>query len=209
MKDGQEIKLVKLRNPWGDTEWVGDWSDNSDLWTEEIKQQIRDKDILVEEAEEDGIFWMSFDDFKKFFDDFDMNKYNDDHKFANVTVLDNSSGYHLVKMTTKEKGIQTVAVTQFCERMMQRSSNYKYSLVRFIVFKATDPNNLLRGCEFIKGVGGQKRDEYIELNDLEAGEYFVFVQMEWDESSTCLEKKEISISCYGQGDVTFSNEMSD
>jgi len=118
---------------------------------------------------------MSFDDFKKFFDDFDMNKYNDDHKFANVTVLDNSSGYHLVKMTTKEKGIQTVAVTQFCERMMQRSSNYKYSLVRFIVFKATDPNNLLRGCEFIKGVGGQKRDEYIELNDLEAGEYFVFV----------------------------------
>ena len=90
MKDGQEIKLVKLRNPWGDTEWVGDWSDNSDLWTEEIKQQIRDKDILVEEAEEDGIFWMSFDDFKKFFDDFDMNKYNDEHRFANVIVLDNS-----------------------------------------------------------------------------------------------------------------------
>jgi len=27
------LKLVKLRNPWGDTEWEGDWSDGSKLWT--------------------------------------------------------------------------------------------------------------------------------------------------------------------------------
>lgn len=201
--------MVKLRNPWGDTEWVGDWSDNSDLWTEEIKQQIRDQDILVEEAEEDGIFWMSFDDFKKFFDDFDMNKYNDDHVFHNVTLQDNDSSYHLVKMTTKEKGIQTVAVTQFCERMMKRSSNYKYSLVRMIVFKAKDPNDLLKGCEFIKGCGGSRRDEYIELPDLEPGDYFIFAQMEWDEqSAACLEKKEISLNCYGKGEVSFSDDLS-
>ena len=110
-KDGKDIKLVKLRNPWGDTEWVGDWSDDSNLWTEEIRQQIRDQDILVEEAEEDGIFWMSFEDFKKFFDDFDMNKYNDDHMFSSVNLTDKGQDYHLVKMTTHQKGIQTVAIT--------------------------------------------------------------------------------------------------
>ena len=33
--------------------------------------------------------------------------------------------------------------------------------------------------------------------------------LEWDESAECLEKKEISISCYGEGEVTFSEEMSD
>ena len=152
----------------------------------------------MEEAEEDGIFWMSFDDFKKFFDDFDMNKYSDDHMFSSVSIQENDHGYHLVKMTTQEKGIQTVALTQYCERMMKRSSNYKYSLVRLIVFKAKDPNNLLAGCEFIKGTGGSRRDEYIELKDLDAGDYFVFAQIDWDEqSAACLENKEFTINCYG------------
>ncbi len=26
------IKLLKLRNPWGDKEWMGRWSDNSEEW---------------------------------------------------------------------------------------------------------------------------------------------------------------------------------
>ena len=33
---GKEIKLLKLRNPWGSGEWQGDWSDKSELWTPEI-----------------------------------------------------------------------------------------------------------------------------------------------------------------------------
>ena len=28
----QKVRLVKIRNPWGDHEWKGAWSDNSDLW---------------------------------------------------------------------------------------------------------------------------------------------------------------------------------
>ena len=35
---GDKVKLVMLRNPWGDFEWTGDWSDNSDMWTDDIKQ---------------------------------------------------------------------------------------------------------------------------------------------------------------------------
>lgn len=26
-------KLIMIRNPWGDGEWTGDWSDDSELWT--------------------------------------------------------------------------------------------------------------------------------------------------------------------------------
>lgn len=37
-KDGNEVMLLKLRNPWGSFEWKGDWGDESDLWTPELKE---------------------------------------------------------------------------------------------------------------------------------------------------------------------------
>lgn len=52
-----DVKLVKLRNPWGDAEWTGDYSDNSPLWTPRLKAKTN----FV--AREDGTFFMTFEDF--------------------------------------------------------------------------------------------------------------------------------------------------
>jgi hypothetical protein len=62
-------KLLNVRNPWGNFEWSGDWSDNSDLWTEEMRQ-------LVQPSldEEDGTFWMSFEDFCANFESLDVSR---------------------------------------------------------------------------------------------------------------------------------------
>jgi hypothetical protein len=62
--EGQELRLVKIRNPWGYREWKGDWSDNSHLWTEELKKYFE----KVSSDEDDGTFYMSLDDFVLFFD---------------------------------------------------------------------------------------------------------------------------------------------
>ncbi|XP_066464557.1 calpain-3 isoform X2 [Eleutherodactylus coqui] len=61
---GDRVKLVRLRNPWGQVEWNGSWSDNSKEWTIIDKSE---KSRLQHQIKEDGEFWMSFDDFMKNF----------------------------------------------------------------------------------------------------------------------------------------------
>ncbi|XP_063803904.1 calpain-3 isoform X2 [Pseudophryne corroboree] len=60
----EKVKLVRLRNPWGQIEWNGSWSDNSKEWTVIEKSE---KSRLQHQIKEDGEFWMSFDDFMKNF----------------------------------------------------------------------------------------------------------------------------------------------
>uniref|UniRef100_A0A4W5RHA9 Calpain-1 catalytic subunit n=1 Tax=Hucho hucho TaxID=62062 RepID=A0A4W5RHA9_9TELE len=56
---GNMTKLVRIRNPWGEIEWTGAWSDNSREW-EGVDRSVRGR---LQNCSEDGEFWMSFSDF--------------------------------------------------------------------------------------------------------------------------------------------------
>uniref|UniRef100_A0A7N6AEJ6 Calpain-2 catalytic subunit n=1 Tax=Anabas testudineus TaxID=64144 RepID=A0A7N6AEJ6_ANATE len=56
---GNKEKLIRIRNPWGQVEWTGAWSDNSMQW-----RYVSDEDReRLSHRSEDGEFWMSFSDF--------------------------------------------------------------------------------------------------------------------------------------------------
>ncbi|NXF13965.1 CAN1 protein, partial [Smithornis capensis] len=60
---GQSLGLIRMRNPWGEVEWTGAWSDSSAEWhavDPALRQQLMVK-------MEDGEFWMSFRDFLREF----------------------------------------------------------------------------------------------------------------------------------------------
>uniref|UniRef100_A0ABI7YMT2 Calpain-3 n=1 Tax=Felis catus TaxID=9685 RepID=A0ABI7YMT2_FELCA len=57
---GEKVKLVRLRNPWGQVEWNGSWSDSWKDWSFVDKAE---KARLQHQVTEDGEFWMSYDDF--------------------------------------------------------------------------------------------------------------------------------------------------
>ncbi|XP_027260643.1 calpain-9 isoform X2 [Cricetulus griseus] len=62
---GRKIKLIRVRNPWGQVEWNGRWSDSSLEWRSvNLEEQKR----LGHSALDDGEFWMAFEDFKTHFD---------------------------------------------------------------------------------------------------------------------------------------------
>ncbi|NWY74274.1 CAN8 protein, partial [Erithacus rubecula] len=60
---GRPEKLVRLRNPWGEVEWTGSWSDNAPEWNyvDPKQKQALDKQV------DDGEFWMAFSDFQRQF----------------------------------------------------------------------------------------------------------------------------------------------
>ncbi|XP_077005264.1 calpain-8 [Tamandua tetradactyla] len=60
---GHPEKLIRLRNPWGEVEWTGAWSDDAPEWK---YIDPRKKEELDKKAE-DGEFWMSFSDFLRQF----------------------------------------------------------------------------------------------------------------------------------------------
>uniref|UniRef100_UPI00358FE25E calpain-1 catalytic subunit-like isoform X2 n=1 Tax=Myxine glutinosa TaxID=7769 RepID=UPI00358FE25E len=60
---GDIVRLVRARNPWGKVEWTGRWSDTSSEW-DDVSDE--DKERLQINGE-DGEFWMEFEEFKHLF----------------------------------------------------------------------------------------------------------------------------------------------
>ncbi|VDP27968.1 unnamed protein product [Soboliphyme baturini] len=77
------VELIRLRNPWGEeTEWNGPWSDRSKEWNWLTEQQKKDLDLTFAS---DGEFWMTFGDFKRYFERLEICHvchFNDDNSTA-------------------------------------------------------------------------------------------------------------------------------
>ena len=56
--DGNQHRLVCIRNPWGREKYYGPWSDSSDLWTLELREQANHLS-----GENDGKYFMAFEDY--------------------------------------------------------------------------------------------------------------------------------------------------
>lgn len=84
--DDTEVRLIKMRNPWGSGEWKGDWCDSSDLWTDELRDEVDCKE------EDDGIFHISVEDYVSQFQstsfcvEYNLSKYT--HSVTEIDLSD-------------------------------------------------------------------------------------------------------------------------
>ncbi|XP_066988982.1 calpain-5-like isoform X6 [Macrobrachium rosenbergii] len=65
-RGAQKIRMIRLKNPWGEKEWNGAFSDGSPEWS---KVSASEREKLGLTFEDDGEFWMTFDDFVEHFTD--------------------------------------------------------------------------------------------------------------------------------------------
>lgn len=115
--EGYGERLVKVRNPWGEQEWDGAWSDGSPQWTAAWL------DRLAHKFGDDGVFWMSYKDFLHQYKHINRTRIFDDswytaQKWASVQVPFSNIDYQQTKFTISvpEDTETVIVLSQLDER---------------------------------------------------------------------------------------------
>ncbi len=109
--NGENVKLLKLRNPWGKSEWRGDWSNKWTKWPIEIKRQ------LLVNPEKNGIFWIPFEDVLTNFYDISMCKVRSDWTCSRFSGIfrDYSNQIECYKINLNDPSGQQVEIELFSD----------------------------------------------------------------------------------------------
>ena len=193
--NGKQVKLVKLRNPWGHTEWKGEWGDSWAGWTPELKEKLK-----VQKAE-DGIFFMPFEEFLKEFRKIEICMYFDNYKF---TCLKTKSLYNKIKVfsvTIKTPGSYFFIAVQKNQRKFSKKSGYAYSHINLRV--ASDINGKINYENiYINPLKDNNIDSWVFCSNLDAKTYLVGVRAEWYN----MKEHEFVFKVYGTDFVEIKNE---
>lgn len=180
-RKGKSIeRLVKLRNPWGRGEWNGDWGDKSPLWTLELQAALNFNNS------DDGIFFISFNDFCQYYSDCQICYYHDDYKYSAMHLESDVNETIYLQFKLKLDGVYYLSVNQRSKRMFPKNNGYKYSEVMFLAGR-------LDGTDLTYVGGGMVADKenFIEVN-LKAGEYVTMIKTCWSSFV-----RDFSFSIYG------------
>ena len=167
----QDIFLLKIRNPWGNAEWEGDWSDKSEKWTEEYKKYFNYED------KEDGIFWISVDDYVKNYNDTSICHIFYGAKVRSYTIdyeeyFKHPLVFNLQVIKKGKVGISIVVRDRRFNRNIEQREDRPFSL---IIFKYDNERNVSN----FKGQRGWFQN--IELNEeLEEGYYVVWIYIPYE-----------------------------
>ena len=173
--------LLQIRNHWEKDGWLGDWSEGSMNWTEDMKKKV-DYDPNFHSS-----FYMNLKDFKHYFSKIKICKIFQSYKYNYLCITQKVDSYSLVKITinseNKVHGFLTFS------QLKNKKANLEYGIIRIIICKliSYDENSKEYTVEYLSGKMGQERDIF-EENTFEPGDYLVYTELNKNiiESSTVL-----------------------
>mmetsp|Transcript_40684 Transcript_40684/g.53368 ORF Transcript_40684/g.53368 Transcript_40684/m.53368 type:complete len:345 (-) Transcript_40684:115-1149(-) len=198
LENGQQERLIQIRNPWGKKEWQGDWSDKSPKWTASTKQQVNLQD------KNDGCFWISFKDYIKFFYITTICYYNEQIEDNYVPDQHELFSYGMSKFTLDEDHPESmvIAVDQINSRFVDETmlGHYEYPAIKLMLTKVKTETNPETQEQVIKQRyihGCRDADTHVSLpleKGLKRGTYILMYQAEFTEEY--LERKlVVSVYC--------------
>ena len=176
-KEGKNVYLFKLRNPWSKGEWNGDWSDKSSSWDDKLKTQVG----FINK--EDGIFFMSDNDFFKFFKHVEICYLLYDAKMNKLTITGEEKNKNGIvhNIVIKGDGFLSVAVLRKSWRLNRELKDKMMpthiSVVRY------DPDFTDRYKCFSDYTGNFESYTSCALNTpVKKGNYLIYIYRDLDHS---------------------------
>ena len=174
--EGHGQRLVKMRNPWGSSEWTGPWSDGSKEWNSEWFSRLGHK------FGDDGVFWISYEDMLRKYKYLDRTRifgpeWRVAQQWTSVQVPWNTTDYQQTRfqIDVPEKTEAVVVFSQLDDRYYQGlQGKYDYTL-QFRIQKDDDEEDeyLARSPKNYELV----RSNNVEV-ELEKGRYTVLFKAE-------------------------------
>lgn len=173
---------MKLRNPWGKGEWKGDWHDGDRRWTTQLRNDMK------MENKEDGIFFMGYNEFCKFFSDFQVCYYHDNYKYSALKLenIQKSENVNLQFEITKG-GKYYFSLNQINKRFYKKTKRYRYSNLSYIVSRKNNAGS----AEYIGSNMKADKENWL-VSDCKPGLYTIMIKANWKSFV-----RDFSFSVYG------------
>ena len=159
-----KIKLLKLKNPYGESEYSGNWCNNSEKWTPKLKKKCD----FNEEDDIYGIFYMSFNDFLHYFDVIDIAKLEPNYHTTYCKINKNQAvKCQIIQLKIDKESPNTfIQLYQKNPRIIRKDGTYHHKVNSFIILADNE-------FKYIKGASGKEAHLAIEI-DLKPGTYYIF-----------------------------------
>jgi len=159
--EGNMVKLLQVRNPWGEKEWNGMWSDTWSGWTPELKRRCE----LVDR--DDGTFYIQFEDFLNYFENTAICKYVETHVHSIANIKEKTNACYCFEVLQETEGC--FEVITYSDRILRAEiPNYKPPVMCLLLAKIE--GDTLR---FINSVGCTDFSNSVNVK-LTPGSYVLF-----------------------------------
>ena len=188
--EGKIKKIMKLRNPYGFFEYSGDWGDSSSKWTDELKKKFEI------EKKNDGIFFMAFDDFIKYFTTMGFAKLHQDYFTSFIDIKkEEATKCQLIKINVNENNVHSyIQLYQKNPRIILKDGTFQKTALCFLLL--VDKN-----FNYLTSISSNKMHIAIEYQ-LNKGEYYIFCDVNYRYIG---KNHNYTVTTYAEKEIMFEN----
>ena len=177
----EKIKLVQLKNPWGDREYIGECSKKNKRWIAELKKKYNYKVYNNK-----GIFYMPYEDFLKYFCILDIAKIKKDYTSTRCKIKKNmATKCQVIKLIIDKECPNTfIQLYQKNPRIIRRNGTYHPDpALAYIILAKEVKNSQLQFVNSESSIPSLPNEQYrmhiaIE-EDLKPGTYYIFCDVNY------------------------------
>ena len=183
-------KVVRLRNPWGNGEWNGDWSDSSSKWTSALKNK------MGLSKKDDGDFYMSFNDYITYYVTMGFAKIHPSYETSVLKIKKaDAIGCQLIKVTVTQPRVHTyLSLYQKNPRIITKQGYYQKTSLCFMMLCDSNFN-------YLGSMSNTDMHICVEKT-LTKGDYYIFCDVNYRYVG---DNHGFNITSYGESELKLEN----